>query len=78
MTFIVGHSPWHADLGLLDFAAQLARVEGESLRVVVVVPDAWPTPVAGDTDRDYQLWSGSPAGPCPGFSSRRPRNTAQP
>ena len=57
MTFIVGHSPWHADLGLLDFAAQLARVEGESLRVVVVVPDAWPTPVAGDTDRDYQLWS---------------------
>ena len=57
MTFVVGHSPWHADVGLLDFAGQLARMEGESLRVVVVVPDAWPTPVAGDTDRDYQLWS---------------------
>lgn len=57
MTFIVGYSPWHADSGPLDLAAQLARLEGESLRVVVVVPDVWPTPAARGTDRDFGLWS---------------------
>jgi nucleotide-binding universal stress UspA family protein len=57
MTFVVGYSPWHADSGLLDFAAQLARLERQSLRIVVVVPDVWPTPVVGDTDRDFKLWS---------------------
>jgi nucleotide-binding universal stress UspA family protein len=57
MTYVVGYSPWHADFGLLDFAAQLARSDAQTLRVVVVVPDTWPTPVAGDTDREYGQWA---------------------
>jgi nucleotide-binding universal stress UspA family protein len=57
MTFIVGYSPWHRDRGLLDFAAQLARTDSQPLRVVVVVPDTWPTPVAGDTDREFGQWA---------------------
>jgi nucleotide-binding universal stress UspA family protein len=57
MTFIVGYSPWHADFGLLDLAAQLARSDTQPLRVVVVVPDTWPTPVAGDADREFGQWA---------------------
>lgn len=57
MTFIVGYSPWHEDVGVLDLAAQLARPQGQSLRVVIVVPAGWPTPVAGSTDRDFEQWA---------------------
>lgn len=57
MTFLLGYSPWHEDVGVLDLAAQLARPQGQSLRVVIVVPAGWPTPVAGSTDRDFEHWA---------------------
>ena len=37
--------------------AMLARSLGTDLLVVTVVPDRWPTPVAGNTDREYADWS---------------------
>ncbi|GAA3638839.1 universal stress protein [Microlunatus ginsengisoli] len=57
MTYVVGYSPWHTDFGVLDFAAQLARSDGHRLRVVVAVPDTWPTPVARGSDREFGQWA---------------------
>jgi nucleotide-binding universal stress UspA family protein len=57
MTIVVGHSPTRSDPSALELAAAFARSVGTDLRVVVVVPAGWPTPVAGATDRDYRAWS---------------------
>ncbi len=59
MTYVVGHSPWHVDSGVLEFAAQLARADPQPVRIVSVVPGSWPTPVARGADREYEQWSTS-------------------
>ena len=57
MTIVVGHSPTRSDQSPIELAAAFARSVGTDLRVVVVVPAGWPTPVAGATDREYAAWS---------------------
>lgn len=57
MTYVVGHSPWHIDSGVLEFAGQLARAHPQRLHVVSVVPGSWPTPMARGADREYEQWS---------------------
>jgi nucleotide-binding universal stress UspA family protein len=57
MTILVGHSPHNEDLGALDLACQLGRSDGSAVQAVTVVPQGWPTPVAGDTDREYRAWA---------------------
>lgn len=57
MSIVVGYSPNHEDLGALDLACQLARSDKTSVHAVVVVPQGWPTAVAGDTEREYKLWA---------------------
>ncbi|HET9420036.1 MAG TPA: universal stress protein [Nocardioides sp.] len=57
MTIVVGHSPTRSDPSPIELAAAFARSVGTDLRVVVVVPARWPTPVAGATDREYAAWS---------------------
>lgn len=57
MTLLAGFSYAHDDRSCLEFAAALARSAGESLLVVSVTPAPWPTPVAGHTDREFEVWS---------------------
>ena len=57
MTFLVGYSPHKDDLCALDLACQLARSDRGSVHAVSVVPQGWPTPVAGDTDREVEQWA---------------------
>lgn len=62
MSIVVGYSPHSEDLGALDLACQLARSDGTDVRAVTVVPQGWPTAVAGDSDRDYQQWAAEVGG----------------
>ncbi len=57
MTILLGFGPHQTDTGALELACQLARSDHDSVHVVTVVPQAWPTAVAGDTDRDFRLWA---------------------
>jgi nucleotide-binding universal stress UspA family protein len=57
MTLLVGFPPGHEDRSGLELAATFARSSGQDLLLVVVVPAAWPTPVAGHTDREFEVWS---------------------
>ena len=57
MTILLGFSPHQDDTGALELACQLARSDHDSVHAVTVVPQVWPTPVAGDTDRDFRRWA---------------------
>lgn len=57
MTVLVGYSPHHEDVSALDLACQLARSDHTGVRALTVVPQGWPTPVAGDTDREFERWA---------------------
>ena len=57
MIILVGYSPNKDSLGAVDLACQLARSDGGAVHAVTVVPQAWPTPVAGDTDREFGRWA---------------------
>lgn len=57
MTLLVGYSPHKDDLGALDLACQLARSDRNSVHATTVVPQGWPTPVPGDTDREFEQWA---------------------
>lgn len=57
MTLLVGFPPGHEDRSGLELAATFARSSGQDLLLVAVVPAAWPTPVAGHTDREFEAWS---------------------
>jgi nucleotide-binding universal stress UspA family protein len=57
MTLLVGFPAGHEDRSGLEMAATLARSSGQDLALVTVVPTAWPTPVAGHTDREFEDWS---------------------
>lgn len=57
MTVLVAFSPHHEDVSALDLACQLARSDGTEVRALTVVPQGWPTPVAGDTDREFERWA---------------------
>jgi nucleotide-binding universal stress UspA family protein len=57
MTLLVGFPTGHEDRSGLELAATLARSSGQDLALVTVVPTAWPTPVAGHTDREFEDWA---------------------
>jgi nucleotide-binding universal stress UspA family protein len=57
VTILLGFSPHQDDTGAVELACQLARSNKDSVQAVTVVPQAWPTPVAGDTDRDFRIWA---------------------
>ena len=57
MTFVVGFAAGKDEWSSIELGATLARSAGSDLLVVTVVPNAWPTPVAGHTDREFQEWS---------------------
>ena len=57
MTILLGFSPHQDDTGAVELACQLARSDHDSVHAVTVVPQVWPTPVAGDTDRDFRRWA---------------------
>ena len=57
MTLLVGFPAGHEDRSGVELAATLARSSGQGLALVTVVPSAWPTPVAGHTDREFEEWS---------------------
>lgn len=57
MTLLVGYSPHKDDLGALDLACQFARSDRVSVHAVSVVPQGWPTAVAGGTDREFEQWA---------------------
>lgn len=59
MTLVVGFAPGKDDFAGIEFAATLARSAHppEELLVVSVVPSPWPTPVAGNTDREFVQWA---------------------
>jgi nucleotide-binding universal stress UspA family protein len=57
MPLLCGYSPHTDDYAVLDLACQLARSDRESVHAVTVVPQGWPTPVAGDTDREFERWA---------------------
>jgi nucleotide-binding universal stress UspA family protein len=59
MTLLVGFAPGEDDISGLELAGMLARSTHDDLVVVSVVPAPWPTPVAGDTDRDFKAWAAS-------------------
>jgi nucleotide-binding universal stress UspA family protein len=57
VTILLGFSPHQSDTGALELACQLARSDHDAVHAVTVVPQAWPTAAAGDTDRDFRLWA---------------------
>jgi nucleotide-binding universal stress UspA family protein len=57
MTIVVGFAPGKDDWSSLELGATLARSAGTELLVVTVVASAWPTPVAGHTDREFEAWA---------------------
>lgn len=57
MSILVGYSPHREDLGALDLACQLARSDRTEVHALTVVPQGWPTAVAGDTDREFERWA---------------------
>lgn len=56
MTILVGLGPLD-DNSTIEFAATLARSDGQDLAVVSVVPAPWPTPLAGGADGEYRAWA---------------------
>lgn len=56
MTYLVGYGPHRNDRGAIELACQLARSIPAPVVAVSVVPRGWGTPVAGDTDREYEQW----------------------
>lgn len=57
MTFVVGYRPHKDDEGPLELACQLARAYGSPVEALTVVPQGWPTAVAGDSDREFRRWA---------------------
>lgn len=59
MTLLVGFAPGKDDRAGIELAATLARstTPSEDLLIVTVVPAPWPTPVAGNTDKEFAEWS---------------------
>lgn len=57
MTYVVGFSPHKDDHGAIALACQLARSDFDEVHAVAVVPQGWPTAVAGDTDREFEAWA---------------------
>jgi nucleotide-binding universal stress UspA family protein len=57
VTYVVGFSPHKDDHGAIALACQLARSDQDDVHVVAVVPQGWPTAVAGDTDREFEAWA---------------------
>ncbi len=57
MSYVVGFSPHKDDQGPLELACQFARSESDTVHAVTVVPRGWATPVAGDTDREFEAWA---------------------
>lgn len=57
MTYVVGYSPDYHDTQPLDLAAQLARTDGDALRVVIAVPQGWGTPAARGTDVEFETFA---------------------
>lgn len=57
MSVLVGYSPHREDLGALDLACKLARSDRTDVTALTVVPQGWPTAVAGDTDREFEHWA---------------------
>ncbi|WP_256838989.1 universal stress protein [Ornithinimicrobium faecis] len=56
MTLLVGLGPLD-DHSTIEFAATLARSDGQDLAIVSVVPAPWPTPISGGSDREYAVWA---------------------
>lgn len=56
MTLLVGLGPAD-DASTIEFAATLARSDGQDLAVVSVVPAPWASPVSGGVDREYAAWA---------------------
>ncbi|QDO86989.1 universal stress protein [Ornithinimicrobium ciconiae] len=56
MTVLVGLGPLD-DHSTIEFAATLARSDGQDLSVVSVVPAPWPTPISGGVDGEYAEWA---------------------
>lgn len=59
MTYLVGFSPHKDDHAAIELACMLARSDhevGADVEVLTVVPPGWPTPVAGDVDREFEAW----------------------
>jgi nucleotide-binding universal stress UspA family protein len=56
MTIVAGYSPYRSDRSPVDLALSLARSIGTDVRIVAVVPAAWPTTVPGPADREYRSW----------------------
>lgn len=57
MTYLVGCGPHRSDAGALELACQLAATRPAAVTTVSVVPRGWGTPVAGDTDREFENWA---------------------
>lgn len=57
MTYVVGFSPHKDDRGAISLACQIARSDQGRVHAVCVVPQSWPTAVAGDTDREFTVWA---------------------
>jgi nucleotide-binding universal stress UspA family protein len=57
VTILLGYAPHSDDLGGLELACQLARSDADEVHAITVVPQAWPTPVAGGTDREFRDWA---------------------
>src|SRR3954471_13588106 len=53
MTLVVGHAPQRNDRSAISLASMMARSLDTDLLVVSVVPAPWPTPTAGNVDREY-------------------------
>lgn len=56
MTILVGLGPLD-DHSTIEFAATLARSDGQDLALVSVVPAPWPSPISGGADREYAEWA---------------------
>lgn len=57
MTIIVGHPTRTHDRAAISLGAMFARSLDTDLLVVSVVPAPWPTPVAGNVDKEFAAWS---------------------
>lgn len=57
MTLLVGVAPGGTDRSPVDLGAALARLRSTGLRLVSVVPEAWPTPVAREGNPEYAAWA---------------------
>ena len=64
MTYLVGYSAHKEDRGALELACQLARADSDSIHAVTVVPQGWPTAVAGDADREFEEWAAQEGEAC--------------